>query len=51
MSDDESPWSKLALSWVGMAWGWFTLQHVVLLATFIYTVLQIYVLWRDKVRK
>lgn len=40
---------KVALAWFGTFFGALTLQHWVLTATLIYTLLQIYLLVRDKV--
>jgi len=49
--DDASAyaWFKLALAWFGALLGSITLQHIVLFATLVFTVLQIYVLIRDKI--
>jgi len=41
---------KLGVAWVGAVLGAVTLQHIVMLATLIYTLLQIYLLWRDRIR-
>lgn len=50
---NNNTWWQLTLSWVGTVLGHFitqlTLSRLVLLATLIFTVLQIYVLARDKV--
>ena len=40
---------KMTVAWLLAAWGAITLQKLVLLATLVYTGLQIYVLVRDKV--
>lgn len=40
---------KLALAWLGAVLGSITLQHLVLVATLIYTVVQTALLIRDKV--
>ena len=48
-------WFKIILAWLAGLWGGFnlqgTLQIVVLALTAIFTALQIYIQWRDKVRK
>ena len=52
MSHDDitAPLWKLALVWVGTVLGSVTLQHVVLFATLVYTVMQCYILYRDKIK-
>jgi hypothetical protein len=42
---------KLLVAWSLTAWGWVTLQHLVLLASLAYSVLQSYVIVRDKLLK
>jgi hypothetical protein len=42
---------KVLLAWGLTAWGWVTLQHLVLLASLAYSVLQSYVIVRDKLLK
>ncbi|MGL4640965.1 MAG: hypothetical protein ACRCVX_14685 [Shewanella sp.] len=41
--------AKVLTSWVGAVWGGITLNNIVLCATAVYTVLQIYLLVRDKI--
>lgn len=41
---------KTGTSWVGAVISVITLSRLVMFCTLVYTVLQIYVLWRDKVR-
>ena len=40
---------KLMVAWLGTMFGGITLSHLVLFATLIYTLLQTYVLVRDRV--
>lgn len=42
---------KAAIMWVGALLGSITLSKLVLFATLIYTCMQGYVLWRDKIRR
>jgi hypothetical protein len=42
---------KVLVAWSLTAWGWVTLQHLVLLASLAYSVLQSYVIVRDKLLK
>lgn len=57
MNDDTSlsSWSKVIAVWAGNVIGSIassiTIQSLVLGLTGIYTVLQIYILWRDKIRR
>jgi len=51
MNQDVDSWLKLIAVWVGTVIGGLTLSKLVLFVTLIYTILQTYVLWRDKVRK
>lgn len=44
-------WGKLAVVWLGTVIGGLTLSKLVLIVTLIYTSMQAYVFWRDKVRK
>lgn len=41
--------AKVLLAWITTLFGLVTLQHLALLAATIYSVLQTYVLWRDKI--
>lgn len=41
--------AKILLAWITTLFGLVTLQHLALLAATIYSVLQTYVLWRDKI--
>lgn len=41
--------AKILLAWITTLFGLVTLQHFALLAATIYSVLQTYVLWRDKI--
>lgn len=41
--------AKILLAWITTLFGVVTLQHLALLAATVYSVLQTYVLWRDKV--
>lgn len=53
MHDNKETWGALvkgAVMWMGVILGSITLSKLVLFATLVYTVLQIYVLWRDKLR-
>lgn len=56
MSDDNtlSQWAKVIAAWAGnvlaSAASSITIQSLVLGLTGIYTLLQIYILWRDKIR-
>ena len=40
---------KVMVAWAGTMFGGITLSHLVLIATLIYTILQTYVLVRDRV--
>lgn len=55
MSDDLkdvlSALLKVSASWGAVAWSWLTLNHVVSLMAIVYTGLQAYVLWRDKIAR
>lgn len=52
MNDDtNAAFFKMAVAWAGAAFGSLTLQDYVLWATLIYTLVQIYLLVRDKVLK
>ena len=48
-------WSKILVAWLAGFWGGFTLQGalqiLVLLLTGIFTAGQIYIQWRDKIRR
>jgi hypothetical protein len=52
---DKNSWWMVAISWLGTVIGHFveqiTLSRLVLFSTFVFTVLQIYILMRDKVIK
>jgi len=50
---NETLWAilKVAAAWVAGLIGSITLSKLVLFATLIFTVLQIYVLWRDKITR
>lgn len=41
---------KLLLSWLGLIASGVTLSRIVMLATLVFTLMQIYVLWRDKIK-
>lgn len=47
---DWDKW-KAGLAWVGTIVGGLTLSKLVLIVTLVYTSMQAYVFWRDKVRK
>lgn len=49
MDDWTDAFLKVALAWAAVAYGWFTLQHIATAAAIVYTLLQIYVLVRDKI--
>lgn len=54
MHDSNDTWNilfKTAMAWGGAIYGSVTLSKLVLFATFVYTILQTYVLWRDKLKK
>lgn len=40
---------KVLIAWAGAIWGAVTMQEIVLFLTAIYTLVQIYVLVRDKI--
>lgn len=53
MHDNNETWAalvKAAVMWVGVLLGSITLSKLVLFATLVYTLLQTYVLWRDKLK-
>ena len=41
--------AKILLAWITTLFGVVTLQHLALVAATVYSVLQTYVLWRDKI--
>lgn len=41
--------AKVLVAWLGAAWGSLTMQDVVLALTAVYTLLQVYVLVRDRI--
>lgn len=47
-------WAKLVVAWFGNVWAAttasITMQNLVLGATLIFTLAQLFVLWRDKIR-
>ena len=47
-------WVKVLMTWIAGGWATFSLQgflqDVVLILTAIYTIVQIYIQWRDKIR-
>lgn len=48
--DDTGPaFFKVLIAWLGTIWGSVGMQDVVLTLTAVYTVIQIYVLVRDKI--
>lgn len=54
MHDSNDTWSvlfKTAMPWIAAIYGTVTLSKLVLFATLIYTILQTYLLWRDKLKK
>ena len=40
---------KVLIAWAGAIWGTVTMQEVVLFLTAVYTVIQIFILVRDKI--
>lgn len=40
---------KMLVAWGLIAWGALTLQHIVMTLGGVYSALQIYILWRDKI--
>jgi len=48
-NETEISLAKVLVAWIGTMFGGFTLSSLVLFATLIYTVLQTYVLIRDRV--
>jgi hypothetical protein len=48
---DLDPWLRLALGWLGTILSSITLSKILVFMTLVYTTLQVYVLWRDKVRR
>jgi uncharacterized membrane protein len=49
--DDKVAWLKLIGVWIAALGSFITLQHLLMFATLIYTLLQVYVLVRDKIIK
>jgi len=51
--NNETLWAilKVAAAWIAGLIGSITLSKLVLLATLVFTVLQTYVLWRDKIKR
>jgi hypothetical protein len=50
--DDTTPFAaclKVAAAWIGYLFGSITLQNLALAATLVYTVVQLYILIRDKI--
>lgn len=48
--NDAAPaFFKVLIAWAGAIWGTVTMQEIVLFLTAIYTLVQIYVLVRDKI--
>ncbi|MCP1173803.1 hypothetical protein [Ralstonia chuxiongensis] len=53
MTENNDTWAglfKAVVAWIGVLVGSITLSKLVLFATLVYTVLQTYVLWRDKLK-
>lgn len=48
-SDTAPAMLKILIAWLGTAWGAITMQDVVFALTAVYTVIQIYILVRDKI--
>lgn len=48
MSEHDHAWWKLGLVWAGTIFGSITLQQWVLLATLVYTLVNLFFLVRDK---
>ena len=49
--DDNVAIVKLALIWLATFVSSVSLQHVLMAVTIVYTLAQLYVLWRDKLRR
>lgn len=49
--DDKVAWFKLIGVWIAALASSISLQHLLMFATLIYTLLQVYVLVRDKIIK
>lgn len=48
--NDAAPaFFKVLIAWIGAIWGSVTMQEIVLFLTAVYTVIQIFILVRDKI--